>query len=125
MPAGIDGDATEVQSLAADPDDFFIEAFIGQFATALVGDFDTISGGSPPSSAATTTPSSTCATHELMGARFWTGRTRIDQAELHLTRRAGDDVELARDHLGQAQRIVDEYGLAGLQLRIDRLTANL
>ena len=61
--------------------------------------------------------------HERMEARFWTGRTRIDQAELCVARRVGDDVATARDHLDQAQRIVDEYGLAGLQLRIDRLAA--
>ena len=59
--------------------------------------------------------------HERMGARFWTGRTRIDQAELCLTRRAPDDVAFAREHLDAAQRIVDEFGLGGLQLRIDRL----
>jgi class 3 adenylate cyclase/tetratricopeptide (TPR) repeat protein len=65
------------------------------------------------------------AMHERMGARFWTGRTRIDQAELCLTRRAPGDVEAAREHLEAAQRIVDEYGLGGLQLRIDRLAAGI
>jgi tetratricopeptide (TPR) repeat protein len=61
------------------------------------------------------------AMHERMGARFWTGRTRIDQAELCLARRADGDVAAARDHLAAAQRIADDYGLGGLQLRIDRL----
>lgn len=56
-----------------------------------------------------------------MGARFWTGRNRIDLAELCLARRAPGDEAAARDHLDQAQQIVDEYGLAGLQRRIDRL----
>ena len=63
--------------------------------------------------------------HERIQAPFWIARTRIDQAELCLTRRAGDDLTTARDHLDQAQRIVDEYGYAGLQLRIDRLAADL
>ena len=63
--------------------------------------------------------------HERMGARFWTGRTRIDQAELCLARRADDDAASARDHLAEAQRFVDEYGLAGLQLRIHRLAASI
>jgi hypothetical protein len=65
------------------------------------------------------------ATHERMGARFWTGRTRIDQAELCLARRADGDLVSAREHLDAAQRIADEYGLGGLQLRIDRLRADL
>ncbi len=61
------------------------------------------------------------AMHERMGARFWTGRTRIDQAELYLARRADGDVAAARDHLDEAQRIADEHGLGGLRLRIDRI----
>jgi pentatricopeptide repeat protein len=61
------------------------------------------------------------ATHERMGARFWTGRNQIDLAELCLARRAPGDDATAGDHLDHAQRIVDEYGLAGLQGRIDRL----
>jgi len=65
------------------------------------------------------------AMHERMGARFWTGRTRIDQAELCLARRADGDVVAARGHLDAAQRIADEYGLGGLQLRIDRLAAGI
>lgn len=65
------------------------------------------------------------AMHEHMGARFWTGRTRIDQAELCLARRTDGDLVSARDHLDAAQRIADEYGLGGLQLRIDRLRADL
>jgi tetratricopeptide (TPR) repeat protein len=63
--------------------------------------------------------------HERIQAPFWIARTRIDQAELCLTRGAADDVATARDHLDQVQRIVDEYGYAGLQLRIDRLAADL
>ena len=65
------------------------------------------------------------AMHERMQAPFWIGRTRIDMAELCLTRRADDDLTTARDHLDQAQRIVDEYGYAGLQLRLDRLAADI
>ncbi len=63
------------------------------------------------------------AMHERMQARFWTGRTRIDLAELCLARGAPGDVSAAGEHLDEARRIVEEYGYAGLQPRIDRLAA--
>lgn len=63
------------------------------------------------------------AVHERMQARFWTGRSRIDLAELSVARRDPTDLDAARYHLDRAQQIVDEYGLGGLQPRIDRLVA--
>jgi UDP:flavonoid glycosyltransferase YjiC (YdhE family) len=47
LPAGLDEVTARARAKASNPDDFFIEFFIGQLASALAADFDTIAAWRP------------------------------------------------------------------------------
>ncbi|HYA67260.1 MAG TPA: AAA family ATPase, partial [Acidimicrobiales bacterium] len=63
--------------------------------------------------------------HERIPAPYWAARTRLDLAELFMTRLGASDPEAARGLLQEVERSVESYGYRGLLPRIDRLQTGL